>query len=153
MAALIHGSAVAFDLDGVWVGVLITGKAGSGKSELAFELIGLGARLIADDQTELRRVDEEIQLSAPKALRGLIEVRGIGILRSDPVEDAVLVVVVDMDETETERLPLRYLTDIQGVSVARLRRATGRAFAVGLKHYVLGRHWQDEEQSHDHAAD
>lgn len=143
---LIHGSAVTFDLGGSWAGLLMTGRPGSGKSELALELIGLGARLVADDQTILRRNCGQIHISAPPALRGLIELRGVGILRSEPVDAAVLVVVVDMDERESERLPQRHVTKIQGVRVRRLRHASGRAFAVGLKHYVLSRHWQDEEQ-------
>lgn len=145
MPDMIHGSAVAFDLDGSWAGLLITGRSGSGKSELALELIGHGARLIADDQTELRREGGEIRLSSPPALHGLIELRRVGILRLDPVDSAVLAVVVDLDEDETERLPQRHVTDIQGVTVPRLRHASGRVFAVALKHYVLSRHWQDEE--------
>ncbi|MCC5955471.1 MAG: serine kinase [Natronohydrobacter sp.] len=143
---MIHGSAVAFDLDGSWAGVLITGRSGSGKSELALELIGLGARLVADDQTELRREGGQIHLSSPPVLRGLIELRQLGILRLEPVASAVLAVLVDLDEHESERLPQRHVTDIQGVLVQRLRRASGRAFAVGLKHYILSRHWLDEDR-------
>ncbi|MCC5965442.1 MAG: HPr kinase/phosphatase C-terminal domain-containing protein [Natronohydrobacter sp.] len=142
---MIHGSAVAFDLEGLWTGLLIKGRSGSGKSELALELIGLGARLVSDDQTELRREGAQIRLSAPPALRGLIELRQLGILRIDPVDSAALAALVDLDELEAERLPQRHVTDIQGVSVPRLRRASGRAFAVGLKYYLLSRHWQDKD--------
>lgn len=142
---MIHGTAVAFDLDGSWTGFLITGRSGSGKSELALELIGLGARLVSDDQTELRREGAQIRLSAPPALRGLIELRQLGILRIDPVDSAALAALVDLDELEAERLPQCHVTDIQGVSVPRLRRASGRAFAVGLKYYLLSRHWQDKD--------
>lgn len=143
---MIHGSAVAFDLEGFWTGFLITGRSGSGKSELALELIGLGARLVSDDQTELRREGGQIRLSAPPALRGLIELRQLGILRIDPVDSAALAALVDLDEPEAERLPQRHVTDIQGVSVPRLHRASGRAFAVGLKYYLLSRHWQNKDE-------
>ena len=63
------------------VGVLITGKSGSGKSELALELISRGHRLIADDAPEFSRIAPyTINGTCPDLLKNFLEVRGLGIL-------------------------------------------------------------------------
>lgn len=61
-------------------GVLLTGAAGAGKSELALELITRGHRLIADDVVQLRPMGQMILGSCPPALRGFLAVRGLGLL-------------------------------------------------------------------------
>ena len=63
------------------IGVLITGDAGSGKSELALELITRGHRLVADDATEFTLIAPDvIDGTCPEMLRDLLEVRGLGVL-------------------------------------------------------------------------
>ncbi|MCC5812978.1 MAG: hypothetical protein JJU06_21650 [Ectothiorhodospiraceae bacterium] len=63
-------------------GVLITGESGVGKSQLALELLDRGHQLVADDVVELRPGKAETLLgSSPPALRGRLEVRGLGIIR------------------------------------------------------------------------
>ena len=63
------------------IGVLITGEAGSGKSELALELISRGHRLVADDATEFTLIAPDvIDGSCPELLQDLLEVRGLGVL-------------------------------------------------------------------------
>lgn len=63
------------------IGVLITGKSGVGKSELALELISRNHRLIADDAPEFRRTAPDILSgSCPPELSGFLEVRGLGVL-------------------------------------------------------------------------
>ena len=62
-------------------GVLITGESGIGKSEVALELIKRGHRLVADDAVELRRIGkDDLQGSAPKMIRYLMELRGVGLI-------------------------------------------------------------------------
>jgi HPr kinase/phosphorylase len=86
-------------------GVLIVGASGSGKSSLALAMMGLGAKLIADDQVILCLSQNNIVASAPTAIKGLIEARGLGLLRAKTEPDARIKLVIDLDQTEHERLP------------------------------------------------
>lgn len=98
---LVHGSCVA--LGGR--GVLLRGASGAGKSDLALRLIDTGARLVADDQVALDRRGDAVVAHAPEAIAGLIEVRGLGILRLDHLPEAALALVVDLVEPPLERMP------------------------------------------------
>jgi HPr kinase/phosphorylase len=63
------------------MGVLITGEAGIGKSEVALELISRGHRLIADDAPEFARTTPDRLVGyCPPMLQDFLEVRGLGIL-------------------------------------------------------------------------
>ncbi len=63
------------------VGVLLTGDAGIGKSELALELISRGHCLIADDAPEFLLLGvEDVVGSCPETLQDFMEVRGLGII-------------------------------------------------------------------------
>ncbi|MBW3549684.1 MAG: HPr(Ser) kinase/phosphatase [Proteobacteria bacterium] len=63
------------------IGVLVTGDAGSGKSELALELITRGHRLVADDAPEFTQIAPDVlDGTCPELLQDLLEVRGLGVL-------------------------------------------------------------------------
>ena len=106
----LHASCVCMEAKGI----LIRGKPGSGKSDLALRLIdepgyGIGdtalrAALVADDQVEIRKSGDALVASAPETLAGLLEIRGLGIVRCDAVASAALALVVDLDG-HAERLP------------------------------------------------
>ena len=92
----VHGSCVSRDGDGV----LLLGPSGSGKSDLALRLIGRGFKLVADD-----RVDIEDGIAAPPAaLAGLLEVRGLGIVRLPYAATARLALIAELGSAP-ERLP------------------------------------------------
>lgn len=104
-------------------GLLIIGPAGSGKSSLALDLIAHGAVLIADDVTELARRGDALIATCPLAGRGLIEARGIGILRMPTAPSAPLAMVVDLGRRGDERLPKAETWDFDGVGVRLLKRS------------------------------
>lgn len=113
----VHGTCI--DIDGY--GVLLRGPSGSGKSDLALRLIDGGARLVADDQTELSARDGRIVASPPPVLAGLLEVRGLGILRLGHSPSAPLTLVVDLVSPQAvERLPEPSFCDFSGIRLPRL---------------------------------
>ena len=127
---LVHASAVAVGPNGL----LITGKSRAGKTTLALALVALGADLVADDQVCLTRHDSGVIMSAPPALKGKIEARGIGILRQ-PTHPAILHIAVDLDMRETERFPKRHEIVIAGERIRQLRRVESASFHSML--YIL----------------
>lgn len=111
---LVHATAIAID----GRAVLLRGPSGAGKSDLALRLIDGGARLVADDQAELRRAGEQVLVGAPAAIAGLIEVRGVGILRFEALAEAALTMCVDLVSfAEVERLPEARWDDVLGLAV------------------------------------
>ncbi len=95
----IHASCAARD----GAGVLLLGAPGSGKSELVLRLLDHGFRLVADDRVEV----SDGVARAPAALAGLLEVRGLGIVRLAHQAHARLALAVTLDPPEGgwERMP------------------------------------------------
>jgi len=87
-------------------GVLLIGKSGAGKSDLALRLIGRGALLVSDDRTDLFVRRGKLMASAPRSLAGLLEIRGAGIVELPHARDAAVVLVLDLSGT-VARLPSR----------------------------------------------
>jgi serine kinase of HPr protein (carbohydrate metabolism regulator) len=84
----------------------LRGSSGSGKSDLALRLIDGGARLVADDQTELARAADGVAARSPVSIAGRMEVRGVGILRVPSVPSAPLRLVIDLVAPDrVDRLP------------------------------------------------
>lgn len=129
-AAVVHASAVAFDPR---AGVLIEGPSGSGKSSLALRLIGAGANLIADDRTVLFARDGALFARPPRSIAGLIEARGVGILRLPPCRLARIVLVVQLvPPDQAARLPEAEQARRLDCMVALLRAHPGDAFPLAL---------------------
>lgn len=97
----LHASAVAVD----GRGLLILGASGTGKSALALRMMALGARLVADDRVVVQRRGAALLASAPSALRGVIEARGVGLLKSEPLDEVALALAVDLDRPAAARMP------------------------------------------------
>jgi HPr kinase/phosphorylase len=131
---LVHATAVAID----GRAVLLRGPPGCGKSDLALRLIDGGARLIADDQALLLRREGHILVRAPATIAGLLEVRGVGILRLDLLEDAPLALVVDLvPAAEVERLPEPRCETIFGLAIPLLALAPFEASAAAKLRLAL----------------
>jgi HPr kinase/phosphorylase len=144
---LVHGTAVAIEGEAL----LLRGVPGAGKSDLALRLIDGGAQLVADDQTELSRRGDRVWARAPAALAGLLEIRGIGILRLEAIAEAPLALVVDLvPPALVERMPQAAVETMLGCAVRRLAlapfeasaaaklRFMRRAFALTARHAILG---------------
>ena len=131
---LIHATAVAID----GRALLLRGAPGSGKSDLALRLIDAGARLVADDQSELYRRGDALIARAPATIAGLIEVRGIGILRLDALAEAPVALVADLVAAEIiERLPARHSETILGLALPLIALAPFEASATAKLRLAL----------------
>ncbi|WP_129792880.1 HPr kinase/phosphorylase [Sphingosinicella sp. CPCC 101087] len=96
----VHASCVAID----GRAVLIGGRSGRGKSDLALRLIDRGAALVSDDYTLVRRQNGRLLAAAPATIAGKIELRGVGILEYPAVRDVPVALFIDLD-LATVRLP------------------------------------------------
>ena len=102
--------------------ILISGSPGMGKSSLALQLIDRGALLVADDQTLVRLEGECLIALPPPVLRGLMEVRGVGICSFPYQEKSPLVLCVDIcEEDELERLPKPTFVEYYNIEVPLLK--------------------------------
>lgn len=121
---LIHATSI--DLCGF--GIIILGASGSGKSDLALRLIDEGAFLVADDQTNVDIVGENLIAMAPHQISGLLEVRGVGIVHAPAKERSTLRLAVTLSEPEIERLPGLRFWALPNMPVPRIPLVALRAF-------------------------
>jgi len=72
-----HGSLVAV----YGIGLLLMGKAGIGKSEVALDLVERGHRLVADDVVVITKKDDQVLIgSGTDLVQHFMEVRGLGLV-------------------------------------------------------------------------
>lgn len=135
-AGAVHASAVAFGPEG---GVLIEGPSGSGKSHLALLLVGQGADLVADDRTILFARDGALYARAPGPLAGLVEVRGLGLVRLAARRLARVRLVVTLGGPAPARMPEPATCRRLGVEIAHLAGEARGALARGLAAALRGR--------------
>jgi HPr kinase/phosphorylase len=103
------------------VGVVLLGASGVGKSDLALRLIDAGALLVADDQLEVEATPAGLLGRPAATLAGLLEVRGLGILRLPYCRESPLGLVVELDARPASRLPEPSTWPILGIELRHLR--------------------------------
>lgn len=133
MGLILHASTVAL----AGRGVLVLGASGRGKSALALELMALGAGLVADDRTEITPRDGALIASCPPAISGRIEARFVGLLAAPAHPPVPLALAVDLDQSETERLPPRRETEIAGVMLPLLHNVEQGYFPAAIRQYLV----------------
>ncbi|MGC4024955.1 MAG: HPr kinase/phosphatase C-terminal domain-containing protein [Mesorhizobium sp.] len=126
MSNNLHGTAVILGDRGVF----IQGKSGSGKTELALELLarvrsyGQFVRLVADDQLLVSSAGGKLLMTAPQTITGLVEVRGLGLRSIASQGKAVIDLVVTLlGPKQAERMPEPSLFTIQSISLPELKLA------------------------------
>ncbi len=87
-------------------GILLLGPSGSGKSDLTLRMIEKGAILVSDDRTELCLQGGHLVARPPANIRGLVEVRGVGIIAVPHAPKARVALAVDLGAAPP-RLPER----------------------------------------------
>ena len=134
----LHATCVAWDDRAVF----IMGAAGSGKSALGLTLMGLGCTLVADDRVQVLRQNETLIARCPPTISGLIEARGVGILNAQHLPTSKIVLAVDMDRLETERLPQSRVFTHSGCEVPLIYRIDAPHFASAVLQ-ILKAGWSD----------
>jgi HPr kinase/phosphorylase len=124
---LVHGTCVALGKRAA----LLRGGSGSGKSDLALRFLALPGEgdlrphLVADDQVWIEsKRDGQLIASAPDAIAGKLEVRGLGIAEMPFLKEAPLALVCDLVRSEdVPRMPAEpwERTVIAGATVGSLK--------------------------------
>jgi serine kinase of HPr protein (carbohydrate metabolism regulator) len=123
-------------------GVILRGPAGAGQSLLALELLdrwelrGVPARLVSDDRIDVAVERGALVMYAPRAIEGLIELRGRGIVTRPFIARAPVDLVVDLVDTLERMIEEEALsTALLGIEVARC--PVPRAGLVPFGHQLL----------------
>ncbi len=129
LRARVHGTLVAIERHDASVGgALLIGPSGSGKTETALMLMDGGSMLVADDRVELFMESGVMWGEAPEIIAGMIELRGIGIVRVPYEPRARISAIFDLTPgQEIERVP-----DPEWYQPPEAFRAHGRALGLPL---------------------
>lgn len=102
------------------MGVLILGKSGSGKSDLALRLIeNKNAVLVSDDRVNIEIKNGTLIASAPESIKGLLEVRGVGIVKQKYLESVSVHLAIKLTDNinKIERMPQESFCEIEGIKI------------------------------------
>jgi len=129
---LVHATSISF----CGKAALLRGASGSGKSAIALQAMALGAQLICDDQTQLCVTPEGLVASAAPNIAGMIEARGVGLLRAQPAPPAPVALLVDLDHLTTARLPEARQETLLGIALPCLHKVEGPHFPAAILQYL-----------------
>jgi len=134
----LHATSVARD----GRAVLLLGPSGSGKSDLALRLIQNGFVLVSDDRTIVRREGDRLIASAPPTIRGKMEVRGLGIVEVEAIDDLPVALAVEL-VGDMQRMPDESRTrtfvsiELPLVSIDATTASAAAKVALALEHFGL----------------
>ena len=134
----LHATSVARD----GRAVLLLGPSGSGKSDLALRLIQNGFVLVSDDRTIVRREGDRLIASAPPTIRGKMEVRGLGIIEVEAIDDLPVALAVEL-VGDMQRMPDESRTrtfvsiELPLVSIDATTVSAAAKVALALEHFGL----------------
>lgn len=137
----LHASCVCWD----GAGILLRGDSGCGKSDLALRLWDLGALIVSDDQTLVRRSGQRLMASGMAGWGGVVEVRGAGFVRLPHQKETGVDLVVDLraDPESAERIPTTKTVSLLDCPVKSLRLWGFAASAPALIRAALTQEWVD----------
>jgi len=102
-------------------GALLRGPSGGGKSDLALRIIDTGGRLVADDYVILSVQGNRVIAAAPETIKGLLEIRGVGVVEVPYTSSCEVKLIVDLVAADAvPRLPEPATEDLAGVPVPRI---------------------------------
>ncbi|MCP1337235.1 HPr kinase/phosphorylase [Futiania mangrovi] len=138
-AETIHATCVAIE----GRAVLLRGASGAGKSDLALRLVDEGADLVADDRVRLALRGGRLVASPPRTLEGLLEVRGLGIVRLPFLAGVHVTLVADLvPAADILRLPTPGEVRLCGVALPCIALDPSAPSATARVRLALaGRHW------------
>lgn len=127
MTSPLHATSVVF----CGRGLLLCGASGTGKSDLALRIMDAGGSLVSDDYTQLTVKEKQLFASPPETIKGMLEVRGVGLLKVATIPSARMDFVVTCESKEAiERLPQLIHTEIAGIRLPVLKLYPFEASAV-----------------------
>lgn len=138
----IHASCIEWNGEGV----VVCGPSGSGKSDLALRLIDIGAVLVADDQVILENKNSTLYARVPETIKGLLEIRGLGIVPMPYKPETILKLKVILRSAhKIDRMPDPMHETIQGVDIPVLFLDPSMASAVAKIKLALSVHSGERE--------
>lgn len=123
MKTILHGTAVVLKSHSHDpAAVFLRGASGRGKSDLAFRLIEAGGELLSDDQVAFEKRQEKLFADSIESIKGLIEVRGVGLLRYPVAPQTQVRLIVDLVlQGDVPRMPEWEEDEILGIRLPRLQ--------------------------------
>lgn len=116
----IYASCLAYDKKGL----LLIGKSGSGKSDICLRMImQKGAVLVADDRVDLTISGNNLVAQAPSTIAGLLEVRGIGLIKFPYQKQVVVKLAIELvdDYAKIERMPDDDFIELVGLKIPKIK--------------------------------
>jgi len=102
--------------------------------------MALGCDLVADDQTELYVESDDLIARCPQAIKGQIEAHSFAILKSESIESAKVLCVIDLDKPEQNRLPEQKHRIICGVTLRAFHNSGIEVLPFAILQYLKGTH-------------